>query len=243
MGGEQPCRLSNFHSFLLLVSLFPVVIASDGTDSLRTSSRSWLAGFRSPLCATGTAALECIDWQHDSSVYRRRGRRVLAGESGMANLINRHIRLFSAAGVSLSSPERAVVITPEAFQQIRVLKQQRAPQDSVIYLRMGVKSGGCSGLSYTLSVCSEDEIQESDHVEDYPEEGISCVVDGKSLIYVFGLHLNYSNELIGGGFRFDNPNARKSCGCGMSFGVSKEVSQRAPESIPAKPKSCVTDKK
>jgi iron-sulfur cluster assembly accessory protein len=53
----------------------------------------------------------------------------------------------------------------------------------------------------------------------YPNEKLKCVVDAKSMLYLYGLELDYSEELIGGGFKFYNPNAEESCGCGSSFGV------------------------
>jgi iron-sulfur cluster assembly protein len=53
----------------------------------------------------------------------------------------------------------------------------------------------------------------------YPGESLKCVVDAKSMLYLYGLELDYSTELIGGGFKFFNPNAEESCGCGSSFGV------------------------
>ena len=53
----------------------------------------------------------------------------------------------------------------------------------------------------------------------YAGEQLKCVVDAKSMLYLYGLELDYSNELIGGGFKFFNPNAEESCGCGSSFGV------------------------
>ena len=56
-------------------------------------------------------------------------------------------------------------------------------------------------------------------MEDWVEEGVRCVIDPKSLLYLFGLQLDYSTELIGGGFNFQNPNAETTCGCGKSFNV------------------------
>jgi iron-sulfur cluster assembly accessory protein len=84
-------------------------------------------------------------------------------------------------------------------------------------LRMGVKAGGCSGMSYTMDLITEDDIHEDDHREVF--EGVSCVVDPKSVLFIYGMQLDYSDEMIGGGFKFQNPNAEKSCGCGKSFGV------------------------
>ncbi|KAL7574454.1 hypothetical protein ACA910_015825 [Epithemia clementina (nom. ined.)] len=98
------------------------------------------------------------------------------------------------------------------------LEELRAQQGKdEIYLRMGVKSGGCSGMSYVMDFCQEADITEDDVVDDYDQ--VKCVVDPKSVLYLYGLELDYSSELIGGGFKFFNPNAEESCGCGSSFGI------------------------
>ncbi|EEC45780.1 predicted protein, partial [Phaeodactylum tricornutum CCAP 1055/1] len=88
-----------------------------------------------------------------------------------------------------------------------------------LVLRMGVRSGGCSGMSYVMDFAKAADIQEDDQVDEYMSDRIQCVVDSKSMLYLYGLELDYSNELIGGGFQFFNPNAEESCGCGSSFGV------------------------
>lgn len=124
-------------------------------------------------------------------------------------------------------PEDAIIqIKPQAMARLVELKQKRdtdpkTPVDpaSPLVLRMGVRNGGCSGLSYVMDFSSEDEIEEEDEVDSYDREGIRCVVDAKSLLYLYGLELDYSDDLIGGGFKFFNPNAEESCGCGSSFGV------------------------
>jgi len=120
--------------------------------------------------------------------------------------------------VDFEVPEDAVVvIKPKAMNRLRELREKEKT-DSLI-LRMGVRNGGCSGLSYVMDFSTEDAIEEDDAVDDYPEENIKCVVDAKSMLYLYGLELDYSDELIGGGFKFFNPNAEESCGCGSSFGV------------------------
>jgi iron-sulfur cluster assembly 1 len=120
--------------------------------------------------------------------------------------------------VDFQAPEDAVInIKPKAMQRLRELREKEK-SDSLV-LRMGVRNGGCSGLSYVMDFSSEDEIQEDDAVDDYPIEKLKCVVDAKSMLYLYGLELDYSDELIGGGFKFFNPNAEESCGCGSSFGV------------------------
>lgn len=126
-----------------------------------------------------------------------------------------------------NAPEDAIIsIKPKAMARLIELKQKRdtdpkKPVDpsTPLILRMGVRNGGCSGLSYVMDFSTADAIQEDDEVDTYEEQNIQCVVDSKSLLYLYGLELDYSDELIGGGFKFFNPNAEESCGCGSSFGV------------------------
>lgn len=80
-------------------------------------------------------------------------------------------------------------------------------------LRVGVKGGGCSGLSYTMQF--EEKPGDHDKVQD--SEGVRIFVDPKSYLYLNGLTLDYSTDLIGGGFKFVNPNATRTCSCGTSF--------------------------
>ncbi|KAL7469396.1 hypothetical protein ACHAXS_009654 [Conticribra weissflogii] len=131
--------------------------------------------------------------------------------------------------IAYEPPEDAIIqIKPKAMSRLIELKQKRdndpknSPDfdpSSPLILRMGVRNGGCSGLSYVMDFSTEEEIGEEDEIDEYETEGIKCVVDAKSLLYLYGLELDYSDELIGGGFKFFNPNAEESCGCGSSFGV------------------------
>lgn len=114
----------------------------------------------------------------------------------------------------LQADERVIVLTERAMNQLRIIKAGKS-EDTC--LRMGVRAGGCSGMSYTMDLVSLSDITDDDHVEEY--EGIKCVVDPKSLMFLYGLQLDYSDELIGGGFKFSNPNAEANCGCGKSFSV------------------------
>jgi iron-sulfur cluster assembly accessory protein len=122
------------------------------------------------------------------------------------------------AAIDYEGPEDAVVvIKPNAMKRLRELKIKE--KTDTLILRMGVRNGGCSGLSYVMDFSTEDAIEDDDAIDEYPGEQIKCVVDAKSMLYLYGLELDYSEELIGGGFKFYNPNAEESCGCGSSFGV------------------------
>lgn len=113
----------------------------------------------------------------------------------------------------------AITLTENAVKRLTELKQQKAgsdAEDDELLLRIGVKKGGCSGLSYVMDFETSDKIDEEDAVKDL-DGGLKLVCDPKSLLYLFGMELDFSNELIGGGFKFNNPNADKTCGCGKSF--------------------------
>lgn len=107
-----------------------------------------------------------------------------------------------------------ISVTNAAKSEVKRMFQEHDLNDSV--LRMGVRGGGCSGLSYTLGF--DKEVSDYDKVFEV-EDGVKVVVDMKSFLYLKGTELDFTTDLIGGGFKFNNPNARKSCGCGSSFQV------------------------
>ncbi len=115
---------------------------------------------------------------------------------------------------TVQSAKRGIQLSQAALQHLQALQQQ---QGNDLYLRVGVRQGGCSGMSYMMDFEAESNISEKDEVFDY--DGFKIVSDPKSLLYLYGLMLDYSNALIGGGFQFTNPNAAQTCGCGKSFGV------------------------
>jgi len=84
------------------------------------------------------------------------------------------------------------------------------------YLRVGVKGGGCSGLSYVMDF--DDTKTDMDDVFDV-DGGLKVLVDKKSLLYLYGTTLTYSDGLNGKGFQWENPNASRTCGCGESFSL------------------------
>ena len=114
---------------------------------------------------------------------------------------------------------KGILITEPAMKQLAALMQQQG--DGKV-LRVGVRSGGCSGMSYTMDFVGRSEIQSDDEQYTYePADAPSfeVVCDPKSLLYIYGMQLDFSTALIGGGFNFTNPNASQTCGCGSSFAV------------------------
>lgn len=83
------------------------------------------------------------------------------------------------------------------------------------YLRVGIKGGGCSGLSYEMDF--DSNINPDDEL--FEDKGVKILVGKKSLLYLFGTELDFSDGLNGKGFQFINPNASRTCGCGESFAV------------------------
>ncbi len=87
--------------------------------------------------------------------------------------------------------------------------------DGTYFLRVSVKGGGCSGLSYNLDF--DNESQKGDQF--FEDKGIKVALDMKSFLYLAGTELDFTDGLNGKGFNFNNPNASRSCGCGESFSV------------------------
>ncbi|MBN9420562.1 MAG: iron-sulfur cluster assembly accessory protein [Candidatus Eremiobacteraeota bacterium] len=105
-----------------------------------------------------------------------------------------------------------VTLTDAAKSEVARLIKENSLEDSV--LRMGVRGGGCSGLSYTLGF--DKDTTDYDHLIEF-DSGVKVAVDMKSALYLKGTEVDFTTDLLGGGFKFNNPNARKSCGCGSSF--------------------------
>jgi iron-sulfur cluster assembly accessory protein len=106
-----------------------------------------------------------------------------------------------------------VTFTPGAIREItRVMNEESFDKSHM--LRIGVKGGGCSGLSYVLGF---DQKQEADEV--YESEGLTFIMNKAHAIYLMGMEVDWSDGLNARGFTFTNPNASKTCGCGTSFAV------------------------
>ena len=98
-------------------------------------------------------------------------------------------------------------------QLTRFMEEEKCSEDH--FLRVSVKGGGCSGLTYDLdfdnTILDWDEISE--------DQGMKLVIDKRSLLYLLGTELDFTEGLNGKGFQFTNPNASRTCGCGESFGI------------------------
>ncbi len=105
-------------------------------------------------------------------------------------------------------------VSENAKKAIVKYKNEEGKPDSL--LRVGVKGGGCSGFSYDVRL--DDKVDEkADRL--FEADGVKVVCDVKSLLYLTGMTLDYTYEMLGGGFKFINPNATGTCGCGTSFAV------------------------
>ena len=105
-----------------------------------------------------------------------------------------------------------IELTEKAVKKVR---QLAARQETAKILRVGVKGGGCSGFSYTLGF--DDQVNEIDQISE--SQGVRVVCDPKSFLYLNGTYVDFEDNLMGRGFKFVNPNASKTCGCGESFTV------------------------
>lgn len=107
-----------------------------------------------------------------------------------------------------------ITVSDKAKEKVIVLKHENSLDDSY-GLRVSITGGGCSGLSYNLDF--DNEQKTGDHL--FEDKGIKLFVDMKSLLYLVGTELDFSDGLNGKGFHFMNPNASRTCGCGESFAV------------------------
>ena len=111
----------------------------------------------------------------------------------------------------MNEPPFPITVTERALAQItRLLSKDGRPG---AFLRLGVKGGGCSGLEYVMTLDTAEKA--IDLIEEL--NGVKIVCDAKSAVFLQGSTFDYTGNLIGGGFKFENPNAGRSCGCGTSF--------------------------
>ena len=108
-----------------------------------------------------------------------------------------------------------IKVSPNAQEKVSQLMREEGFNPTQDFVRVGVKSGGCSGLSYDLSF--DDTKSDQDRL--FEDNQVKILVDKKSLLYLLGTTLEYSGGLNGKGFIFNNPNADRTCGCGESFSL------------------------
>lgn len=108
-----------------------------------------------------------------------------------------------------------ITLTKTAVKEVQHIMKDQGMEADKLFLRVGVKGGGCSGFNYTLDI-TEDK---SDMDEEWDSHGITVICDSKSLLYLEGTTVDFKDEIMGRGFVFSNPNSTSSCGCGSSFSV------------------------
>jgi iron-sulfur cluster assembly protein len=117
-----------------------------------------------------------------------------------------------------ATPSDGIRLTPKAAEQVKAVLQKENYPDTM-YLYVGVKGGGCSGLQYVLDLRDQEHVPASESDEVFVSEDIVIVCDLKSYIVgnLTGTEIDYRDGLMGAGFTFNNPNAKHTCGCGSSY--------------------------
>lgn len=119
-------------------------------------------------------------------------------------------------GKPVAAPRFAgeITISDKAAEKLKALMEAEKKDPAAVGLRLGVQGGGCSGLTYFMDF---DESRPDDKVFTHAGHGVRVLVDPRSLLYINGSILDYSEGLMGAGFSIKNPNVKGSCGCGHSF--------------------------
>jgi iron-sulfur cluster assembly accessory protein len=112
---------------------------------------------------------------------------------------------------TINETATGVNLTEKAAVEIKSLFEQQGMENAA--LRVFVSGGGCSGLQYGMAIA--DEVEEGD--VEFEQHGVRILIDPMSMNYIGGASVDYVEDMMGGGFKIDNPNAVKSCGCGSSF--------------------------
>ena len=105
----------------------------------------------------------------------------------------------------------SITVTKQAVKRLKAVMKSEEKDNQ--YLRMSVESGGCSGMSYKMDFSSE----KNEFDKTFETNGLSVICDLKSWLYLKDIEVDYSDDLLNGGFKINNPNAERSCGCGTSF--------------------------
>jgi len=109
-----------------------------------------------------------------------------------------------------------ITVSEKALQHVVNLMMESNITPDSHHLRVGVKGGGCSGLSYVMDF--DNKIEDTDETVEI-DGGLKVIIDRKSVLYLYGTELDYSDGLNGKGFQWGNPNVSRTCGCGESFSL------------------------
>lgn len=119
---------------------------------------------------------------------------------------------------TLNETTNAVTLTEKAATEIKNLFESQGIENAA--LRVFVSGGGCSGLQYGMAIANlPDDIEEGD--VEFEQFGVRMLVDPLSINYIQGASVDYVEDVMGGGFKIENPNATRSCGCGSSFATEE----------------------
>lgn len=110
----------------------------------------------------------------------------------------------------------SITLTERAATEIKNLLNEQNKQEA--YLRVWVAGGGCSGLQYGMAI---DDGQPEENDQTFDSHGVRVLIDSLSLSYMAGSEVDYVEDVLGGGFKIDNPNAAAACGCGSSFSTEE----------------------
>ncbi len=133
----------------------------------------------------------------------------------LSSIVKHYLYCIFALYLELIYLRNMIKVSDIAKKKVIELMKEDGFDPSADYIRVGVKSGGCSGLSYDLKF--DNQHQDEDKM--FEDNGVRIIVDKKSFLYLIGTTLEYSGGLNGAGFVFNNPNANRTCGCGESFSL------------------------
>ena len=133
----------------------------------------------------------------------------------LSRIVKHFLYCIFALYLELIYLRNMIKVSDIAKKKVFELMKEDGFDPTADYIRVGVKSGGCSGLSYDLKF--DNRQQDEDKM--FEDNGVRIIVDKKSFLYLIGTTLEYSGGLNGSGFVFNNPNANRTCGCGESFSL------------------------
>ncbi|WZZ11327.1 hypothetical protein YC2023_097248 [Brassica napus] len=179
---------------------------------ITTSNPTFLQLRVSTTSLRHVAPRNSISFPRSSYVNLNRRSRLCVRSSSSAPEFERVLFEVSTVASAMEGLKPAISLTESALKHLNKMRSERGED---LCLRIGVKQGGCSGMSYTMDFENRANARPDDSTIEY--EGFAIVCDPKSMLFLFGMQLDYSDALIGGGFSFSNPNATQTCGCGKSF--------------------------